>query len=567
MAKRRKTKMKAKPQPSGELIRLSMTQATSPRAQVRDKVSNPSHSQMSLLLGAMVSPTYMTTAHKTMTKIVKRHSEQEVTDLRSTLSKVVGKTPVTWLEEVLSSISGSVSINIQDTPYNPLADLTTGYFFECVLNRASNKKKHRVNNESRLSETIPLVKFQDDEGTDNQWSTVVLVLPHSSVFYVASQMNNEVLLKRVGFVALPLSWLRIQRKLGQPAKGAYIRSIKRVFSIRYIARPSIQTIPCYQMDDKEEGTPLMPPDIFNSVSVPVQSEARKKYRSMMGTSLTNGSFRYGCRCYIKAAHHSRIPPTSLIFDRRVEGNAVFAVTVRDSAGRVHDVSYIQVNSVGDYPDLLNLLQQGSSCIQGKPGNCRQHNGDGGKMFGLGEMKIAGVAGLTETKATRYITQDNLLAKINAKSAEYARSVFHSILPTMKHIETQAGRSPSTVMGGDFSPSCSMDISCNLANSSHYDVGDGSVGYSIWIEKKPGDASNWYFVLPNILVEYKQKTYNGIAIKLHHGISIAWDGRVIRHGTSVTEVINKQTTASKKDQNRCYGWFWAADMKSAKVEME
>jgi hypothetical protein len=95
----------------------------------------------------------------------------------------------------------------------------------------------------------------------------------------------------------------------------------------------------------------------------------------------------------------------------------------------------------------------------------------------------------------------------------------------------------------------MSVSIDLANASHYDVHDASYGYSIWTEKKPGTATNWYFVLPNMIPLIKGNQTNGIAVKLSHGTIISWDGRIHRHCTSITNTGN---------QNHAYGWFWAAD---------
>jgi hypothetical protein len=44
---------------------------------------------------------------------------------------------------------------------------------------------------------------------------------------------------------------------------------------------------------------------------------------------------------------------------------------------------------------------------------------------------------------------------------------------------------------------SMDLSINLANSSHYDVNNASQGFTIWTEDHPSTTEDWYFVLPNM----------------------------------------------------------------------
>jgi hypothetical protein len=85
----------------------------------------------------------------------------------------------------------------------------------------------------------------------------------------------------------------------------------------------------------------------------------------------------------------------------------------------------------------------------------------------------------------------------------------------------------------------MDLSVDLANASHFDVNDGSQGFSIWTEHYPGGNKTWYFVLPKLHGKFpdSEKEYQGVAIKLSHGVLISWDGRVVRHCTSVRDDPN------------------------------
>ena len=75
------------------------------------------------------------------------------------------------------------------------------------------------------------------------------------------------------------------------------------------------------------------------------------------------------------------------------------------------------------------------------------------------------------------------------------------------------------------------LSKNLGNSSHYDINDKSMSFAIWAEEIVGKANNWYFVLPNVT----NGKNLGVAIELFYGAAISWDGRVLRHCTSVTDV--------------------------------
>jgi hypothetical protein len=88
------------------------------------------------------------------------------------------------------------------------------------------------------------------------------------------------------------------------------------------------------------------------------------------------------------------------------------------------------------------------------------------------------------------------------------------------------------MGGEQGVSSSMVVSVDLANATHYDINDASMCFALFAESKPYTTSGWFFILPNVLVKFQNRTYHGLVLKLNHGVCIHWDGRIIRHGTSV-----------------------------------
>ena len=119
----------------------------------------------------------------------------------------------------------------------------------------------------------------------------------------------------------------------------------------------------------------------------------------------------------------------------------------------------------------------------------------------------------------------------------------------------------------------IDMSVNLGNSSHFDVNDASQAYSVWLEEMLGRGENWFFVLPNvhgvrpIWVGKVKKwiPFHGVAVKLGHGVAISWDGRKIRHCTSVScpDGMEAGFVAGGNDssfQNHLYGVFTAAKEK-------
>ena len=92
--------------------------------------------------------------------------------------------------------------------------------------------------------------------------------------------------------------------------------------------------------------------------------------------------------------------------------------------------------------------------------------------------------------------------------------------------------------------CSSIVqSHNLVNFAHYDL-DKSISISTWTETIPGSAKGWYFVLPNLTIDGKK----GIAIKLHHGLTIQWDGRLLWHCTAMEDV---------GESNNVFGTFFAS----------
>ena len=93
---------------------------------------------------------------------------------------------------------------------------------------------------------------------------------------------------------------------------------------------------------------------------------------------------------------------------------------------------------------------------------------------------------------------------------------------MHDLERSAQQVPCDDMQGKHDCGmCTQDFSINLTNSSHYDVGDASRGYAVWVEGGAvrGKSGNdgWYFVLPNVVVVSGQEGgkcgKQGIAIKL------------------------------------------------------
>ncbi len=97
--------------------------------------------------------------------------------------------------------------------------------------------------------------------------------------------------------------------------------------------------------------------------------------------------------------------------------------------------------------------------------------------------------------------------------------FPDVLAVMQDIEGDTGLQPVACMvdkGSEDRVAYSIDMSVDLGNASHYDVGDVSQGFSVWTEEVPGLAANWFFEMPNVCGMNNGTPFNGVAIKLYHG---------------------------------------------------
>ena len=173
---------------------------------------------------------------------------------------------------------------------------------------------------------------------------------------------------------------------------------------------------------------------------------------------------------------------------------------------------------------------------------RRQRGNTGARAGNGDLGVMHPIGSHITKCWKnvpYVTSASegavpILSKAVRAVAKLASVCIPAALRVIQDFENDSGLEHVLGMdGGICRVAHSMDVSINLANSSHYDSNDASQGLTIWTEEYPGTTKDWYFVLPNMRGKFPgtDREYNGIAIKLSHGVLIGWDGRLMRHGTS------------------------------------
>lgn len=195
----------------------------------------------------------------------------------------------------------------------------------------------------------------------------------------------------------------------------------------------------------------------------------------------------------------------------------------------NSTSSMKIRSAAADLELMESLVELGESMPSK-GNCRRDLGDKGDMWGLGyrskkkKILIYKQTGEPRTKAS--------MKRLTGRVVEFMKEKYPEELLDIQTTERAGAKVPAlAVMGGQNGPGSSIMLSRDLGNSAHVDFSDSSMSCSIWAERHPGRASNWYFVLPNMSINGSK----GVVIRLGHGVAISWDGRIIRHCSSVTNL--------------------------------
>ena len=160
------------------------------------------------------------------------------TNLRQFDNVLISKTPV-W---VIAQALNVISMGIEEFDREQIG--TAGdhaYIIECVLNEHL-KKDQPILYVNKHQPKLEFVKAQSldtsQPGDIKSISTVITYLPASNCFY---SIFAPMPVGSTGYVPLPAEWLRLtrfgsrpgvsNRKAGQPAKGAFIQEITKVYRL------------------------------------------------------------------------------------------------------------------------------------------------------------------------------------------------------------------------------------------------------------------------------------------------------------------------------------------------
>jgi len=293
--------------------------------------------------------------------------------------------------------------------------------------------------------------------------------------------------------------------------------------------------------------------------------SRKQY--FRARSRASTTFRRGAREYLRGCVYLNTHSHTKVYTIRAkdltDAGAVVDVTIDDPCTVIPDDEKTHpfrmcVFKTDDHTLLSGVPCLGKELEQRVAPNARSKGEVCGSMWVLGRKMngkrlgsyISARAGKSETPAKRECLK-RVQEAARRVSTSMARVVeggpWKSLLHSIRTCERKYGIYPEEVLGGKYGCSATVDFSKNLGNESHFDVNDRGLCLAVWVEEKPGTASGWYLYFPNMLLEVDGLRYEGLRIELCHGAMVSWDGRVMKHFTSITNV---------GDNNNVYSFFAA-----------
>jgi hypothetical protein len=410
--------------------------------------------------------------------------------------------------------------------------------------------------------------------SDGFYRACIVVLPHAGVFYCHRERRSLSTGVLNSHVPMDINWLRVQRESGGNCfgNGSYVSRLANAadkcsiwkWSIRRSAmnllpfpdaimglrpRSLMRYIHHTRQLTDEEGPGLPPDYIVGEKDELLDADQKTRTETFQDAFSRSRSAKLGGRHYAPGFLHrgEKIDPsTTWIIDPKQFGELdlecdVTILPTTDGQLPFHRSSVVQIrylpHIVGSgCEELLTDINRHCQLVRGEKGGtgARAGNGDLGAMHPIGSRIDK------SWNHVPYVTSSSEKAAPVLLKAVRAASILASVtipgaLRVMQDFENDSGmRHVPGMDGGKCRVTHSMDLSINLANSSHYDVNDASQGFTIWTEDHPCTTEDWYFVLPNMKGKFPgtDREYNGIAIKLSDGVLIGWDGRLIRHGTSM-----------------------------------
>lgn len=504
-------------------------------------------------------------------------------DFKKFADKKVCKTPQWLVAYALSAIG----YTFQETTREWMSTHPVGAFLLVGILNNKSKVQH-VADHNFHQPNIEYVKSYHASGsaTMDETKTIAIFIPSCNYFYCLFGSNQYF---KEGFAPLPASFLRIKRHDGNVAKGGFFKEINQVFYIhpkienihKVVTTPALENTIIFHGHHVPDCNICLPPDHWTSLSGqdhfsknkdwPMNiDDRRKRWFQLLTESSTNRSLcKQTVRCCIYKTLPDPLSGRSFFLDistLQPNEQVVLRVVVQNYSDTnqnkfdMKDQSTIIIRRIdfGQFPHLEQLAQQMQRVYSANPTlhNVRNADGQVGSMIALGEhaLPVARVAGLT--KDIKLYARTNEFAQKHIpmhrdRFGPYAgqfllpsfmreyRNVLNQVMPmemaTMESHMHYFGEEPPLQMGGTLGVVKSMNVSLDLGNPPHFDSNDLGHSMSLWTEDRPGTASNWNFVCPNLLLKDPRHIDNqahGAYFKLCHGAMIEWDGVLVRHASGM-----------------------------------
>jgi hypothetical protein len=365
-----------------------------------------------------------------------------------------------------------------------------------------------------------------------------------------------------------------------------------------------RAVQCHDVDG-----PKLAPDLLQGYDFGTcpRDYLAAEYQQRLASS---SSARKDGRHYVAGYLHYQLPDSCWIIDP-MDNHFVDVMVDVDTVGngmrnRQSVVMIRNVTKIDTDDDHVGLLERVTSHnaelwkVEGK-GHARNKCEDLGTMHAIGTRIPLGGVGTPAPYSANGKVPGDALRDLVADLASLGSRCFPTVYSVVRDVEGDSGMLPVVPMGGEALTDTedadeamdghdveldddesivhekarakvercrrvgyTIDMSINLGNASHFDVHDASPGYSVWTEEVPGRGANWFFVLPNVhgTKPDGRSTFRGMAVRLGHGVAISWDGRVIRHCTSVSHPDGMENgrvggAVDSHFHNHLYGTFTAA----------
>lgn len=308
---------------------------------------------------------------------------------------------------------------------------------------------------------------------------------------------------------------------------------------------SIQQLQCIQYDIDDPRTPLLPPDSQENLERVGErqmeytciDQARNLYNfaiELPENSLKHRKYLHGSR------YRCTFESKRRLIDVRDYGGALdLNITIGGNT-----CSIFKIRDLSHEEESLQVIKHfNEACI--KKSTARNDSGDKGKMYAFGLYK----RGEVEYASMRDKTTKELSRHFSITSRKLLDKYFQREVREIIQADRDQHISALPNMGGEDGLSAYCLVSRNLINSAHYDL-DKSVSITVFNEKNPGTATDWYFILPNTTLEGDVEE-KSIVIQLFDGCSLCWDGTKIYHCTG-TRDFGKDDNGNL---NYVYGNFW------------